>query len=95
MNPIHRRAIIHFTDNTTLALEWPKQEKSGSLFLSEALRKAVASERLLVEVEGHLLIIPMQNVKYIELLPVPEELPEGVIRHARWVTSSTLPAAVG
>ena len=39
MNPIHRRAIIHFTDNTTLDLEWPKQDRPGATFVSEALRK--------------------------------------------------------
>jgi hypothetical protein len=83
MNPIHRRAVIHFTDATTLDLEWPKQDTKGCVFLSEAIRKAIESERLLVEVEGNLLVIPMRNVKYIELIPVPEQLPDGVIRNAR------------
>ena len=84
MNPIHRRAIIHFTDASTLDLEWPKQDTKGHVFLSEAIRKAIESERLLVEVEGNLLVIPMRNVKYVELIPVPEQLPDGVIRNARY-----------
>ena len=85
MNPPHRRAIIHFVDHTSLALEWPKQELKGHLFLAEALRKAIEADRLMVEVEGSLLVIPMRNVKHIELSPVPEDLPDGVIRHARRV----------
>jgi hypothetical protein len=36
-----------------------------------------------VEVEGNLLVIPMRNVKYVELIPAPEQLPDGVIRNAR------------
>ena len=83
MNPMHRRAIVHFTDASTLDLEWPKQDTKGHVFLSEAIRKAIESERLLVEVEGNLLVIPMRNVKYVELIPVPEQLPDGVIRNAR------------
>ena len=91
MNPIHRRAVFHFIDHTTLDLEWPKQDTTGFVFLSEALRKAVESERLLVEVEGHLLVIPMHSVKYVELIPVPEQLPEGVIRNARRYTPPVAP----
>jgi len=91
MNSIHRRAVFHFTDSTTLALEWPKQDTQGIVFLSEALRKAIESERLLVEVEGNLTVIPMRNVKYIELIPVPEQLPEGVIRNARRVAPPASP----
>jgi len=96
MNSLHRRAVIHFTDHTTLALEWPKQDTSSSIFLSEALRKAIESERLLIEVEGHLMVILMRNVKYIELIPVPEQLPEGVIRNARRAAplASVNPASV-
>jgi hypothetical protein len=84
MNPIHRRAVFYFVDNTTLALEWPKQDLQHYVFLSEALRKTVEADRLLVEVEGNLVVIQMRNVKYVELIPVPEQLPEGVIRKARY-----------
>ena len=83
MNPIHRRAIFHFTDNTTLDLEWPKQDRQGSTFVSEGLRKAMQADRLVVEVEGNLLVIQMRNVNYVELIPVPEQLPDGAIRGAR------------
>jgi hypothetical protein len=85
MNPIQRRARFHFTDRTTLTVEWPKQDATGHLFLSEAIRKAIEARQLLVEADGKLLVIQMSNVKYVELLPAPEPLPEGVIRNARLV----------
>jgi hypothetical protein len=87
MNNIHRRAIIHFADGTQLALEWPKQDTQAHVFLSEAVRKALESRQLLVEVEGNLVVIQMHNVNYIELQPAPEQLPEGVIRQAHRVAS--------
>jgi hypothetical protein len=93
MNPIHRRAIIHFTDNTTLDLEWPKQEGQGHLFHAEALCTAIEADRLLVEVEGNLIVIQMRNVKYVELLPLPDRLPEGVIRDARYAAPLASPSA--
>lgn len=92
MNPIHRRAIIHFTDDTTLDLAWPKQDTSGHVFLSEVIRKAVEARQMLVEADGHLLVIQMANVKFIELIPAPEQLPEGVIRNAQRVASLTATA---
>jgi len=92
MKPIHRRAIFHFTDTTTLALEWPKQESHGFTFLSEAIRKALESRQLMIEVEGNFLVIPMNNIKYIELVPSPEQLPDGVIREARHVPTSGRPS---
>lgn len=88
IKPIHRRAIIHFIDGTSLALEWPKQDLSKFTFVSEAIRKALESRQLMVEVEGHLLVIHMSNVKYIELVPAPDKLPEGTIREARHVMAS-------
>ena len=91
MNPIQRRAIFHFTDNTTLALEWPKQDMQHYVFLAEALRKAVEADRLLVEVEGNLMVIQTRNVKYVELSPVPDQLPEDVIRNARHAAQPASP----
>jgi hypothetical protein len=90
---IHRRAIFHFTDDSTLALEWPKQDSSGHVFLSEALRKAVEARQLLVEADGRLLVIQMANVKFVELIPAPEALPEGAIRQAQTVPPPMKPAA--
>ena len=83
MNLTHHRAIFHFTDNTTLDLEWPKQDRPGATFVSEALRKAIQADRFVVEVEGNLVVIQMRNVNYVELIPVPEQLPDGAIRGAR------------
>ncbi len=91
MNPTHRRAIFHFHDNTTLGLEWPRQDTPGSTFLSEALRKAIQAEHLLVEVEGHLLVIQTRNLNYVELIPAPEQLPEGVIHGARRLADLAAP----
>ena len=91
MNAIQRRAVIHFIDNTTLALEWPKQDDSGHVFLSEAFRKAIEARQLLIEVDGNLLVIQAASVKYVELIPAPEALPEGVIRHAQLVPAAGAP----
>jgi len=41
---------------------------------------------MIVEVDGALLVIPLRNVKYIQLTPSPKELPVGVLRGAQIVT---------
>jgi len=80
-----RRPIFHFIDGTQLAMEWPKLAPKGVFALENAVQKAVTASQFLVEVEGNLRVIQMANVKFIEVIPAPERLPDGVIRNARRV----------
>jgi hypothetical protein len=70
---------IFFTHKTKLTLRWPRQAGQEPAEVAATVKKALEAERILAEVEGRLLIIPMQNVKYIEVSPGPEKLPKGVI----------------
>jgi hypothetical protein len=49
------------------------------------LEKILANESLAVEVEGRLMIIPVNNIKTMEVSPAPDKLPAVVIRNARMV----------
>jgi hypothetical protein len=74
---------FHFTDGTKLTLRWPRQAGSDPAEIAGTVRKALESDRLMAEVEGRLLIIPVSNVKYIEVSPAPPKLPKGVLLGAR------------
>jgi hypothetical protein len=80
-----RRATFFFVDGTTLTLELPKQAPKGLFALETALDNAITAPQLAVEVGGKLVVIQMANVKYIEVSPCPERLPERVLRSARQV----------
>lgn len=48
-----------------------------------SIRQALDAERLLLEVEGDLLVINMTQVAHVRIHPAPEALPKGVITGAR------------
>jgi hypothetical protein len=77
---------IHFIDGSKIVLRWPRQAGSGSQIIAANVKKALEADRMLVEVGGELLLIPLRNVKYIQLTPSPKELPVGVLRGAQIVT---------
>ena len=56
------------------------------LCLAGILAKTLAKESLAVEVEGRLMIIPVNNIKTMEVFPALEKLPAMVIRDARMVS---------
>ena len=73
-----RGLTIHFMDGTNLRLRFPKQtanEHAAVLKLKEILN----NRQLLVEAEGALLVIPFENIKYIQAYPAPKKLPETTI----------------
>ena len=77
-----RRGItIYFVDGSKLRLDFPKQtlNKTGTVL---KLKEILAARQLVAEVDGVLLVIPFDNVRYIEAHPAPSKLPEYIIRGA-------------
>ena len=77
---------IHFMDSSKVSLRWPRQAGTGAQIIAANVKKALEADRMIVEVDGALLVIPLRNVKYIQLTPSPKELPVGVLRGAQIVT---------
>ena len=59
---------ISFTDGEQLKIAWARQEdaaiRSGAI-----IEKILANESLAVELEGRLVLIPLQNVRTVEVRP--------------------------
>lgn len=79
-------AVIHFTDGSNIKLEWPAQAGDDSATIARNVRNALEMDKVLAEVDGSLIIVPMQNVKYVVVTPAPPELPQGVLRNAQIVS---------
>ena len=76
-----RGMTIHFMDGTKLRLKFPKQVKTDEA-VSLRLEKMITHQGLLVEAEGALLLIPYNNIKYLQSYPAPGKLPDYVIKEA-------------
>ncbi len=74
-----RYLTIHFTDSSKLSVTFPKQTDMLYNIVSR-VEKALDADKLAAEIGGELFVIPMNNIKYMQVYPAPEKLPETVIR---------------
>ncbi|MCP4233198.1 MAG: hypothetical protein GY770_06385 [Aestuariibacter sp.] len=44
------------------------------------IQKALDANQLTLEIDNQLFVIPMNNIKYMQVSPSPDKLPETVIR---------------
>jgi len=73
--PVQDRGLtIHFNDGSKMSLAFPRQADSDAaalLKLDDVLKKRY----MMFETEGTLLMVPFENVKYLQLFPAPENIP--------------------
>jgi hypothetical protein len=75
-----RRLIIHFTDGTKKLLEFPQQVADATL--AARLKEALEARHLVIEADGALVVIPFENIRYLQAYPAPKKLPSYAIRGA-------------
>ena len=76
-----RGITIHFIDGSKIKLDFPKQTLN-EMGTAIKLKEILAARQLVAEVDGVLLVIPFENVKYIDAHPAPSKLPEYIIKGA-------------
>jgi hypothetical protein len=76
---------IRFTDGSKMTLRYPKQAGTNPATIIANVRKALEADRLIVEVDGDLVFIPLSNVTYLRVTPAPDMLPSNVLRNARMI----------
>ena len=79
-----RGLIIHFMDGTKKVLEFPQQVADSDATAAARLKEALDARHLVIEAEGALIVIPFENIKYLQAYPAPKKLPTGVIRGANF-----------
>ena len=77
---------VHFIDGTKVSMRYPRLSGLDPATLASQVKRALDADKVVVEVDGDLLIIPMRNVKYFHLTPAPDHLPQGVIRGGRLIS---------
>jgi hypothetical protein len=64
-------------DGSKITVRYPKQAGEDASTIAANVRKALEADRLLLEVDGNLLLL--------QVTPAPDVLPPTVLRHARMV----------
>ena len=76
---VDRWLRIDFMDGTSETYSFPKQAKD-EYDQSQRIREALSADRVVLESEGQLHIIPMSAIKRLHFAPAPVKLPEYVIQ---------------
>jgi hypothetical protein len=74
---------VFFLDGTSASFAYPRQSGTDQAAIIANVKKAIDSERLVLEVDGDLIVIPIRSVKYVQVSPAPPHLPSGILRRAR------------
>jgi hypothetical protein len=77
-----RGMIIFFTDGTRKVLEFPQQYADSDSTAALRIKEALESRHIVIEADGAMVVIPFENVKYVQVHPAPKKLPQGVIKGA-------------
>jgi hypothetical protein len=79
---VKRGMVIHFMDGSSVKLDFPKQVKHDESIVPR-IEKTLERQVLMAEVDGALMLVPFNNVKYVQVFPAPERLPEYALREAK------------
>ncbi len=69
---------IYFNDGTKLVIEYPAQPQNGYDIITK-MKETLEQKHFLVEANGALLYIPVENIKYLQAYPAPDKLPSYAI----------------
>jgi hypothetical protein len=74
---------VFFLDGSKVTFRYPRQSGTDSAMIAQTVRRALDADKLSLEVDGDLMVIPIRSVKYIQVSPAPPSLPAGILRNAR------------
>jgi hypothetical protein len=72
---------IHFMDGSTVRISFPTQTEDNyrrKLMVEEMLKRRA----LMIEADGGIHFIPLDNIKYMSIFPAAEHVDAGVIKGA-------------
>ena len=83
MNDKQKRSmLIHFNDGSNRLFEFPAPVADSDANLAARLKEALDARHLILEVDGALVVIPVDNIKYLQSYPAPKKLPAYAIKGA-------------
>ena len=79
---------IHFNNGTKMEVSFPTQIKNSAAALMETAKRILEADKLTLQTDQQLIIIPWSSIKFVEAASVPAAaLPFGVIKGATILSS--------
>ena len=76
-----RGITVYFNDGTSMKIDFPKQV-ANDIAAGMRLKEIFTAKQLLAEIDGALVVIPFDSIKYVVAHPAPPTLPEYTIKGA-------------
>ena len=81
-----KHLTIHFNNATKMEVAFPTQIKNSMGALVEVSKRILEADKLVIQAEQQVIIVPWSSVKYLEVSALPAAaLPIGAIKGARIV----------
>jgi hypothetical protein len=80
-----KHLVIHFNNGAKMELAFPTQIKDQGAGLLEAFKRTLEADKIAIQTEDKLIMIPWVSVQHIEFSPPPATTPFGTIQKARVV----------
>ena len=78
-----KHLTVHFNNGTKMDVAFPTQIKNSPGAVMEAAKRILEADKLVIQTEQQLIVIPWTSVKYLEAAAVPAAaLPFGAIKGA-------------
>jgi len=79
-----KQLTIHFNNGTKMEVSFPTQIKNSTGAVLEGIKRILESDKLVLQTDEQVVVIPWSSVKYLESASVPAgALPFGAIKGAR------------
>jgi hypothetical protein len=77
--------IIHFMDGTKIVFKYPKLTDKEASTIASKVKKALDQDKIVVQTYDSMIVMPVSNIKYIQVTPPPDALPDGILKNAEIV----------
>lgn len=77
---------IYFNDGSKFLLESPAQTENEYDIVTK-MKEILENKFFLIEADGALIYIPVNNIKYMQVYPAPDKLPAYTVRGASIIES--------
>jgi len=78
MDPTKRGLVIHSCDGSKIHIDFPVQA-ANELVALYTLEEIIKLRHIIAEVDGAVIVIPFDNVKYFQAFPALKKLPRDSI----------------
>jgi hypothetical protein len=74
---------LHYIDGTEQKFEYDRTEEVMTVW--SRIQETMKLGQVIIELEDKVMIVPIQNLKTIEIFPKPEKLPNFAVRNGRMI----------